>query len=48
MEARNQNMKLKIWEKNWPTREGKIKELCDKAIPQSTVQIHPQMQKMIN
>lgn len=48
MMDREQNMGLKIWEKNKPTREGCLKKLCETGVGQSQVKIHPNMRKNLN
>ena len=48
MEERERNHKLKIYEKNRPSREGCLKRLCEDDIEQSMVKIHPKIQKKIN
>lgn len=45
---RLQNKKLKIWEKNRPTREGCLRKLCETDIEPAALAINPDITDKIN
>lgn len=42
------NKKLKIWEKNRPTREGCLRKLCETDIEPAALAINPNVTDKIN
>ena len=45
---REQNKKLRIWEKNRPTREGCLRKLCETDIEPAALAINPKVADKIN
>ena len=48
MQEKEVNRKLKIWEKNKPTREGCLRRLCETEIEPSALAINPKVAEKIN
>jgi hypothetical protein len=45
---REKNLKLKIWEKNRPTREGCLRKICETDIEPTQLAINPKVQSKVN
>jgi len=45
---REQNKKLKLWEKNRPIREGKLRKLCETDIQPSGIAISSKVASKVN
>ena len=45
---RQTNKKLKIWEKNRPTREGCLRRICETDIEPTQLAINPKVQSKVN
>jgi len=48
VQEREANKRLKVWEKNRPTREGCLRKLCETDIEPSALAINPKVKKKIN
>lgn len=48
VQEREVNKRLKIWEKNRPTREGCLRKLCETDIEPSALAINPKVADKIN
>ena len=48
VQERETNKRMKIWEKNRPTREGCLRKLCETDIEPSALAINPKVADKIN
>lgn len=48
MNDRKKNSRMKIWEKNKPSREGILRKICDTDIDESEVLVHPRLKKYMD